>query len=256
MADPHERPLRLASYNIRAALGTDLRRDPDRILGAIDALGADFVILQEADHQMGARPSALPQSLLRDRTGLSPLPIADHEPGLGWHGIAMLARDDIVVQDIHRIALPGLEPRGAVFADMDTRAGPLRIAGVHLGLMRRSRRAQLLRIRRELDALSDRPTIIMGDFNEWSRTRGLGGLARDYTLLTPGRTFPARLPLLPLDRIAHCHQLSARMFPPQTADHPHPSDHLPVITEIWPNSARTPLEYGLAGPEGLEPSTC
>ncbi|MFQ6548226.1 endonuclease/exonuclease/phosphatase family protein [Aestuariibius sp. 2305UL40-4] len=226
------KPLRLASYNIRAGLGTDLRRDPARVLHAIAGLSADLVVLQEADHRLGTRPSALPYGQISQLTGLAPLPISERPGGLGWHGIALLAQPTLVVSDIHRIPLPGLEPRGAVAADIEAEPGPLRVVGVHLGLLRSSRRAQLDRIREELDALDPRPTVILGDFNEWSTRKGLGRLARHYTLLTPGGTFPARLPLAPLDRIAHCDRLNVKLRPPPEARHPHPSDHRPILADV------------------------
>lgn len=222
-------PLRVASYNIRAALGTDLRRDPLRVLSAISAFNADVVALQEADFRMGSRPAALPLHMIQDHTGLRPLHVADNNVSLGWHGIALLARPDLVALDVHRFHLPGLEPRGAVAVDLPG----LRVVGVHLGLLRRSRRAQLDHIREELDALPDCPTIILGDFNEWSQKVGLGRLARHYTILTPGRTFPSSMPVAALDRIAHCDRLSVRMFDiPRAARGGHPSDHLPILAEV------------------------
>lgn len=222
-------PLRLASYNIRAGLGTDLRRDPLRVLQAIAAFDADIVALQEADFRLGRRPSALPHDQIEPHTGLRPLPVADTEGSLGWHGIAMLARPGRTASAVHRFALPGLEPRGAIAVDLPN----LRVVGVHLGLLRRSRRSQLDHIREKLDALPERPTVIMGDFNEWSRKVGLGRLARHYTILTPRRTFPASLPLGALDRIAHCHRLSVRPLDiPRKSKGSHASDHLPILAEV------------------------
>ncbi|GAA3862601.1 endonuclease/exonuclease/phosphatase family protein [Celeribacter arenosi] len=222
-------PLRLASYNIRASLGTDLRRDPLRVLEAISALQADVVVLQEADHRMGARPAALPRDMIESHTGLRPVPVAENAVSLGWHGIAVLARPDLEVSDIHRYPLPGLEPRGAVAVDL----AHLRVVGVHLGLLRHSRRMQLDRIRTALADLPQRPTVILGDFNEWSRKVGLGRLARHYTILTPGRTYPSTLPLGALDRVAHCDALQVRMLPaPVKAKGSHPSDHLPILAEV------------------------
>ena len=222
-------PIRLASYNIRAGLGTDLRRDPVRVLSAISSFNAHVVVLQEADHRLGARSSALPLDMIEARTGLRPLPIADNGVSLGWHGIAMLARPDLTASQIHRYRLPGLEPRGAVAVDLPE----LRVVGVHLGLLRQSRRLQLDCIRDALDALPARPTIIVGDFNEWSRKVGLGRLARRYQILTPGRTFPSNLPLAPLDRIAHCKDLNVKaLAPPRAAKGSHPSDHLPILADI------------------------
>ena len=235
MTEPTERALRLASYNIRAGLGTDLKRDPVRVLHQIRTLGADIVTLQEADFRLGTRPAALPRGIIAERTGLHPLPIAENAESLGWHGIAMLAHPSILVQDIRRFDLPGLEPRGAVAVDVTAPPGPLRIVGVHLGLLRSSRRAQQDFIINALENLAPLPTIIMGDFNEWSLNKGLGRLSRKYAVLSPGRTYPARLPFLPLDRIAHCPELSVRMLPQSANAHPHASDHLPLLAEVKPN---------------------
>lgn len=222
-------PLRLASYNIRAGLGMDLRRDPLRILSAVAAFKADIVALQEADFRTGARPSALPRDLIKDHTGLVPVPVSENGVSLGWHGIALLARPDLIATNIQRYPLPGLEPRGAVAAEI----GPLRVVGVHLGLLRHSRRLQLDHIRDALDELPERPTVILGDFNEWSHRVGLGRLARRYTILTPGRTFPSIMPIGSLDRIAHCNRLSVRMCDiPLKAKDGHPSDHLPILAEV------------------------
>jgi len=222
-------PLRLASYNIRAGLGSDLRRDPLRVLDAIAALEADLVALQEADHRSGRRRAALPADRIEEHTGLRPLPVAENGISLGWHGIALLARPGLEPRAVHRYPLPGLEPRGAVAVDLPG----LRVVGVHLGLLRRSRRQQLDHIRTALQALEPLPTVILGDFNEWSRKSGLGRLARHYRLLTPGGTFPARMPLAPLDRVAHCDRLQVRMLDlPRAAKGPHPSDHLPILAEV------------------------
>ena len=67
--------LRLATWNIRAGLGTDLRRDAGQVIEGIAALDADIVALQEADFRLGARPSALPRDLVALHAGLVPLPV-------------------------------------------------------------------------------------------------------------------------------------------------------------------------------------
>lgn len=207
----------------------DLRRDPLRVLDTIAGLGADIVALQEADFRTGQRPTALPRDAIFERTGLVPLPVAANDVSLGWHGIALLVRPDLTAQAVHRYNLPGLEPRGAVVVDLPD----LRVVGVHLGLLRRSRRAQLDHIRDELDLLPPRPTVILGDFNEWSGKVGLGRLAARYTILTPGRTFPASVPLGALDRIAHCDQLNVRLLDvTRNRAERHASDHLPILAAV------------------------
>jgi endonuclease/exonuclease/phosphatase family metal-dependent hydrolase len=231
--------LRLASYNIRAGLGTDLRRDAERAISAIAGLRADILALQEADHRMGERPAALPRHSLEHRTGLSVLPAGQHAGSLGWHGIALLMRPEFVLQDIEMFNLPGLEPRGALIADLDTPFGALRVGAVHLGLMRRSRKAQLAHIRERLDRRSPRPTIVMGDFNEWSRKKGMDAFHSDYSVTTPGPTFPSRLPVVPLDRVAHCRDISAKVKVAHSGGSTHASDHLPIIADITLNRQQT-----------------
>ena len=51
--------MRVASYNIRKAVGLDWRRDPDRIFEVLDEIDADVVVLQEADRRIGSRTGVL-----------------------------------------------------------------------------------------------------------------------------------------------------------------------------------------------------
>lgn len=221
--------LTLASYNIRAGLGTDWRRDPIRSLKTINALEADIVTLQEADFRLGHRPAALPRDTIDTYTGLTPLPVAQNDHSIGWHGIAVLTRPDVQHTDIHHIPLPGLEPRGALVVDFDF---GLRLVAVHLGLLRRDRRAQMSHIRDFVGRLDDRPTVMMGDFNEWSKRKGFEPLS-DYTVMPAGRTFPARLPMGQLDRVVHCHRCSVTPLAvtKHNARH-HASDHLPIRAQL------------------------
>ena len=223
--------LRLASWNIRAGLGTDLRRNADRVLSGIAALGADIVALQEADFRLGDRPSALPRDRINPATGLHPLPIGRNAVSLGWHGNALLARPDIHVCGLDHLDLPGHEPRGAVIVDLDTPA-PLRVVAVHLGLLRSARRRQLDAIRTALQRHPVRPTVILGDFNERSLRVGLGRIAQSFVILPTAATFPSRRPFLPLDRIVHSPDLELQPLPyPRTQGH-QPSDHLPILAEL------------------------
>jgi endonuclease/exonuclease/phosphatase family metal-dependent hydrolase len=223
--------LRVASWNIRKALGTDLRRDAERVLAGIAALGADIVALQEADFRLGDRPSALPRDRIAALTGLEPLPIGRNAVSLGWHGNALLARPDIHVAGLEHLDLPGHEPRGAVLVDLDTPA-PLRVVAVHLGLLRAARRRQLDAIRAAIARHPVRPTVIMGDFNEHSRRVGLGRIATPFVILPTAPTFPSRRPILPLDRIVHSPDLDLVPLGQMPGKGPQPSDHLPLLAEL------------------------
>lgn len=224
---------RIASYNIRKALGTDRRRDPDRIAAVIATLNSDIMVLQEADMRLGPRRAALPSSLITAQTGLVPIELARSPVSLGWHGIAVLVRPTTRLLDLHHVDLPGLEPRGAIIADLDMEGVGLRVVGVHLGLLRHSRRQQLTHLISTLAALPQRPTIVAGDFNEFSASVGLGRLTPQFTIHTPGRSFHSRRPLVALDRFATSDTLTLRTMGvlrnPMTAL---ASDHLP----IWANA--------------------
>jgi endonuclease/exonuclease/phosphatase family metal-dependent hydrolase len=250
MADP----LRLASYNIRKALGTDRRRDPRRILEVVARMRADVVVLQEADHRLGARPAAVPLGDIRERTGLAPVPIATSPVSLGWHGIAILVRGEVGVTTVRRIFLPGLEPRGAIAVDLDTHAGALRLVAVHLGLVRASRRRQLAAIAAAIGAEDPRPTVIAGDFNEWSRRKGLGTLPPDFTVHAPGPSFHARRPMAALDRFAVDDRVEILdMGVVRDATTAVASDHLPIWAELRPQAAGRPISTDRGASPSLPP---
>lgn len=220
---------RIASYNIRKALGTDRRRDPERIAAVIAALSVDVAVLQEADLRLGLRPAALPPSLIISHTGMIPLELARAPVSLGWHGIAILVRPSVRLVALHHLDLPGLEPRGAVIADLEMAGAAVRVVGLHLGLLRHSRRKQLSHLLQTLTTFPVCPTIIAGDFNEISVSVGLGRLDPQFTIHTPGRSFHARKPLVALDRFATNDRLLITemgvMRTPMTAL---ASDHLPI----------------------------
>jgi endonuclease/exonuclease/phosphatase family metal-dependent hydrolase len=223
---------RVASWNIRKAVGLDRRRDPDRILRGIAALGADIVALQEADRRLGDRPSALPADRIHAQTGLTPVS-ADNGRSLGWHGNAILISGRVEPGPVTCIDLPGLEPRGALMADLLHEGRPLRLIATHLGLTRRHRRRQLLSMIRLLAEQDDRPTLILGDFNEWHDSRGLEALSTGFTIHAPGKSYHAARPVAPLDRIAADPRFSLRDAGVlETALTRRASDHLPVWADF------------------------
>lgn len=233
MNQPVPGSFRIASYNIRKALGTDRKRLPGRILHVVSQLNADIVVLQEADLRLGKRPSALPKPEIEDKTGLVAIPMSVNPDGLGWHGNAILARPDIEVRHVLRLDLPGIEPRGAIVTDFALQGGPLRVVGVHLGLIRASRRKQLTYLLEKISALDSIPTVIAGDFNEWSLTVGLGRMARHFTIHAPGKSFHSNSPIASLDRIALDDRLTFRAAGVALdALSRKASDHLPIWMDI------------------------
>ncbi len=225
---PH---LRIASYNLQKCVGLDLRRRPDRALQVIQALNAQIVVLQEADKRLPPRPAALPHGMA-EAEGWHPVPFGEPGGSLGWHGNAMLLRDSVQVLDTSHINLPGLEPRGAVRADLMTAIGPLRVVGAHLGLIRRYRLLQITAITHHLRNLPDMPTVLTGDFNEWGSGMAMDTAAGALDFIPARPSFPSPRPIAPLDRFALSRDLTAtdhgthNAAPARVA-----SDHLP----IWAN---------------------
>ncbi|OIP83242.1 MAG: metal-dependent hydrolase [Rhodobacterales bacterium CG2_30_65_12] len=221
--------MKLASYNIRKAVGLDRRRDPGRILDVLNHIGADVIVLQEADKRLGPRPTALPRQMIADHTDYEPVELAVNAVSIGWHGNAILVRKGTAVSDPLRIVLPGLEPRGAVSVVID---GRLRVVGVHLGLMRRSRHRQLRSIRLAL-AQGTHPTAILGDFNEWSPHAGLEEFQDHFHMLAPGKSFHASRPMAALDRVGLSPGIELKTGGViETQLSRVASDHLPVWVEI------------------------
>ena len=117
--------------------------------------------------------------------------------------------------------------------EFDTHIGPLRVMGMHLGLLPASRRQQITHIRRFDDDLDQMPTVWAGDFNEWSRQPVLDHLAPDMRFLPPVPSFPAAQPLGALDRIALGAGLEAVVHGVHDARPAHiASDHLPIWADL------------------------
>lgn len=228
---PPEGHLRLASYNIRKAVGLDWKRDPGRILHIIADFNADIVVLQEADKRLGPRPSVLSRSIIREELGFDVAPLAVNPVSLGWHGNAVLVRAGLHIARTERIELPGIEPRGAVLVQVATELGEVNVVGVHLGLRRRCRISQVRAIRRHLGEEREPRSVIVGDFNEWN-SDVLGPLS-DLSITEPGRSFHAALPMLSLDRIVHGPGL--RLVDAGVVQTPltrRASDHLPIWCDL------------------------
>lgn len=232
--------LRVASYNIRKAIGTDRRRAPERILDVLNEIDADVVALQEADRRLGARLAALPAALIKSHTPYAVADVASRSGSMGWHGNALLVRRDARIGATARLTLPTLEPRGAVMADLDLEGRTFRVVGMHLDLSGLHRRRQGHAIVAALNERPERPTIIMGDTNEWRPHGGcLIDFAHKFRIAPTGPSFHSRRPVGRLDRImvgegieivncgVHHSPLAARA-----------SDHLPVWADVMVTARR------------------
>ena len=215
---------------------------------AIRAVSADVVFLQEVmgEHALhaarvpgwaGAQYEFLADSLWREhaygRNAAYP-----H----GHHGNALLSKFPILSQRNRDVSVQGHESRGLLHCVLDVPESgePLHAVCVHLGLRDAHRRRQLDLLCEEVhDAVpADAPLVVAGDFNDW-RGRGHPRM-RDCGLVEAfeaahgrlARTFPARRPLLPLDRI---YLRNARPLQPGVLSlrpWTHLSEHAPLVTGV------------------------
>ena len=236
MSTPGE--LTIASYNIHKGVGTDRRRDLARTAAVIAEIGADILALQEADTRFGTRRGLLDLESIRRDLGLIPVPLDSVGEAHGWHGNLLLVRNALV-QQVHQIKLPGLEPRGALVSDLLIAGKPLRVVNVHLGLLSASRTAQARALIEKIAAMQGRPTLLMGDLNEWrAGSRAFQTLSKHFTIAPARPSFPSRLPWLALDRMMLSH---GELFDVAAHDSPlsrRASDHLPIkarlqLSEEW-----------------------
>lgn len=224
----------LASYNIHRCFGTDGRYAPERTAEVIDALDADIIGLQEVDMRLLVDGRAQ-LDFLADTLAFGAVAGPNIKGRRGKFGNALLTRWP--VREVRRpdLSVRHYEPRGAILAQLDVDGHPLRVVVAHLGLNAAERRLQVRHLLVALDESGDDiPTIIMGDFNEWRPTRGaLRFIDRRFGISLMPRTFPSRLPLLPLDRIwawpgGGLKRLSVYATPLSRIT----SDHLPLRAEV------------------------
>ena len=225
----------IASYNVHKGVGLDRRFDPARTIAVIREIDADVIALQEANQRFGERTCLLDLDRLEHECGLVPVPLSGPGRGHGWHGNIILFREGTVT-GARQLALPGVEPRGAVVIDVTLAAGPLRIIAAHLGLLRRSRAKQVETLLSVAEANDGRPTLLMGDLNEWrlGKRSALSGLAPDFgPLHATLPSFPSRFPVLALDRVlGKPHNLISGVELHDTPLARVASDHLPVKASI------------------------
>lgn len=163
-------------------------------------------------------------------------------PG-GHHGNAVLSKFPITRFQNQDVSVQGPERRGLLHCVLEIPGLGTEVHAVcvHLGLQE-SHRQQQLSLLCDLvnsEVPSGAPVVVAGDFNDWRRRAHKllarhAGLHEVFVQATgrAARSFPARLPLLPLDRI---YVRDARGHAPVVLPRKpwsHLSDHAPLAAEI------------------------
>jgi endonuclease/exonuclease/phosphatase family metal-dependent hydrolase len=248
---------RLLTYNVHRCVGVDRRLDIDRIVAVIAEHEPDIVCLQELDVGR-ARTDFVDQACsIADKLAMT----FHFHPAMRVE--AELYGDAILTHRPERLVrsgglpsvrgIPGLEPRGALWAVVDIDGVPVNILNTHLGLVPREQRLQA-------EALAGPhwlghpdcagPTILTGDFNATSLTRPYQVLARclpdaQRTLgLKPSiKTFPSSFPAIRIDHCFVSPDITVRsMLAPFSPLARMASDHLPLVMDfdVNPQASRRP----------------
>ncbi len=221
--------LRVLTWNIHAGIGADGRYDLERILGVLRRQECDIVALQEIE---GRGHAGAPFRLLREALGGSAAEAATILGADGHYGHMVISRFPLAHVARVDISVPQRERRCAICADVQIEGHRLHLIACHLGLKRWERAQQAARLA-TMVRVAQGPLVMLGDFNEWQPR---GAVGRLLGTALPGftrlRSFPARRPLLALDRV-YCRPASmlGRSWTDPLAREA--SDHLPVMAELF-----------------------
>jgi endonuclease/exonuclease/phosphatase family metal-dependent hydrolase len=161
----------------------------------------------------------------------------------GHHGNAVLSKFPIVRFENRDISIRGPERRGMLHCELQIPGQSRHVHAicVHLGLIEAHRTEQMRLlcdlVRKEIPVRA--PVVVAGDFNDWRR-RAHAQMARGANMHEvfvqanghAARTFPARLPLLQLDRIYVRNAVGHSPIVLPRKPWSHLSDHAPLAAQI------------------------
>jgi endonuclease/exonuclease/phosphatase family metal-dependent hydrolase len=238
---------RLLTYNVHRCLGVDKKLDVARIADVIAEQSPDIVCLQELDVRR-ARTGHVDQCAhLAER-----LAMAFHfNPALAveseLYGDALLTPwpETLVRKGALPTVrgIPGLEPRGAVWAAVQIDGARLNVINTHLGLVPREQRLQAAALvgtdwLGAPEAVG--PTILCGDFNATSITRPYQTLVRRLDdaqrrlgLKPSLKTFPSTFAAIRIDHVFVSPEIRVTgVSVPNSPLARAASDHLPLVVDF------------------------
>lgn len=237
--------MRVLSYNIHKGFAAGNRALVlEDIRHAIRATGADLACLQEVVGENRRHAAALDQwidtqfEFLADQVWdyrvYGQNAVYDH----GHHGNAILSKVPLVQHRNHDVSIVPTSKRGVLHAITED---GLHVLCAHFGLLAIERRYQVSRLRHLLAQIpAGAPVVLAGDFNDWHEKSHRALLAcglREAMEDMHGRvqkTFPARWPVLRMDRIyyRHLQLVSAQRL--DGGSWRRLSDHNPLLAEFAP----------------------
>ncbi|MBX3483162.1 endonuclease/exonuclease/phosphatase family protein [Phenylobacterium sp.] len=238
---------RIVTYNVHRCVGNDRRLDVGRIADVLASLDPDIVALQELD--VGRRRTG---GVDQAHEIAQRLDMAHHfHPAMQVeeerYGDAILTR--LPERLVKAATLPGyermraLEPRGALWIEVEVDGRPLQIINTHLGLVPREQQIQAAHLAGPawLEHPDCRwPAILLGDFNATASsvvyrtlTRQLRPARNLARRKQPSSTFPSPLPVLRIDHHFVSPGIEVEdVFAPFDPPCRVASDHLPLVMDF------------------------
>ncbi len=235
--------LRIMTYNVHACMGRDGKISPNRIAGIIARHDPDIVALQE----LGSNEHAHQAEVIAKKLAMA----CHFHPCLsmkkGQRGNAIFSKFPMrlvrngSLPKLSRI--PFLEPRGALWVEIDVRGLKIQVLTTHLSL---SSRERLLQMKALLgpdwlgNPTCQDPVIFCGDFNALAQSKifkNIGPVLKsthfELNSQRPLKTLPSFYPLGLVDHIFVGPRFKTiNREVPKTELERMSSDHLPLIVDV------------------------
>ena len=229
-----EKPIAVASYNIRSFRGMDGERDIDRTIAAIERLHCDICGLQEV--RKTDEDAVAPIEITGQRLGMKPF-FAQTLARPGFiYGIGLLSRYPFeVVEQLTLPIPPEHEPRTAIIARIDHPEGVFYFINTHLSANRddAGRREQLAMILETVRAKNYTPAILVGDLNSKPESKTIELLNEEWEVFGDETfTYPARKPRARIDYIAGYPKGAFRALRYRVVRDAASSDHRPLVAGL------------------------
>jgi endonuclease/exonuclease/phosphatase family metal-dependent hydrolase len=238
---------RIVTYNVHRCVGNDRRLDVSRVAEVLARLEPDIVALQELD-------------VGRARTGgADQAHDIAKQLDMACHFHAALKVEEELYGDailtafperlIQAGPLPGysrmarLEPRGAIWIEVEIDGRPVQVVNSHLGLVPREQQIQAEFLAGPSWLGHPRcagPQILLGDFNATASSLVYRTLTAKLAAArglapkpSPTSTFPSQLPVLRIDHLFVSPEIRVvDVFAPYDALTRRASDHLPLVMDF------------------------
>ncbi len=238
--------LRILSYNIHKGFSAGAGEYTlHQMRSAIRSVKPDLIFLQEVQGEHHGHKKKIvdwPDSSQFEYLAESMWPHFTYGKNAvyteGHHGNAILSKYPVISWENLDISQNPLEKRGLLHAVINLGSGKPKLHAicVHLNLLHRGRTNQINQLKKRIESVVPAKDllIVAGDFNDW-KSKAVMPFEEAFLKLhgRHAKTFPANMPLLPLDRVYfrgfEIHSAERLIKAPWNIL----SDHAPILVELF-----------------------